>query len=239
MRLPLFLILIVLCQSLASQKPVILSDFIHEIPVSDLQLYYLDDPHCSTQPTELFSGMMDHQFRQVDFSNPDPALLNSQPGNCIWFRFYFMNRSTNQFSFHLQHNILSQAGEYRLFQTYENGMVIMRKSGDDLHPRNKDVNISGSDDLRIYLPPGESDTLYLRVSLSEESVISDLTFNISTHQSVIAKDRSKRLIFGLFVGIMMIMILYHIPLFVKGRENSYLYYILYILAFLLFFINKE
>ena len=42
-----------------------------------------------------------------------------------------------------------------------------------------------------------------------------------------------------FFGIMLIMILYHIPLFVKGRENSYLYYILYILAFLVFFINKE
>ena len=77
------------------------------------------------------------------------------------------------------------------------------------------------------------------MSLSEESVISDLTFTISTHESVLAKDRSKRLVFGIFVGIMLIMILYHIPLFVKGRENSYLFYILYILAFLFFFINKE
>jgi serine phosphatase RsbU (regulator of sigma subunit) len=38
---------------------------------------------------------------------------------------------------------------------------------------------------------------------------------------------------------MLIMVLYHIPLFVQGRENSYLFYILYILAFLFFFINKE
>jgi len=70
-------------------------------------------------------------------------------------------------------------------------------------------------------------------------VISDLTFTISTQQSVISRDRSKRLVFGIFTGIMLIMILYHIPLFVKGRENSYLYYILYIIAFLVFFINKE
>ncbi len=115
----------------------------------------------------------------------------------------------------------------------------MRKSGNSIHPKNKDVNINGSDDLRVYLPPGRIDTLYLRVSLSEESVLSNLTFTVSTHSSVIRKDRSKRLIYGIFVGIMLIMILYHIPMFVQGRENSYLFYILYILAFLVFFINKE
>ena len=241
MRLKPFLILLVVCQSLIAQKPVILSDFVQEVSISDLQLHYLDDPDCSTEPSWLFLGMMDHQFRQIDFSSPDPVLLNSQSGSCIWFRFYFANRSTSQFSFHLQPNLnlSSEFNEYRLFQKHDNGMVTLRKSGNEILPRNKDVNISGSDDLRIYLPPGETDTLYLRVSLSDKSVISDLTFTISTHQSVLERDRSKRLVFGIFVGIMLIMILYHIPLFVKGRENSYLFYILYILAFLFFFINKE
>jgi len=239
MRISLSLILMVFCQSLIAQKPVILSDFVQEVHISDLQLYYLSDPGCSTQPSDLFSGKTDHQFRMVDFSNPDPDLINSRAGSCIWFRFYFVNRSTRQFSFHLQRNDISEFDEYRLFQLFKSGMITVRKSGNILHPRNKDVNISGSDDLRIFLPPGETDTLYLRVSLGTESVISDLTFTISTHQSVLAKDRSKRLVFGVFVGIMLIMILYHIPLFVKGRETSYLYYILYILAFLFFFINKE
>ncbi len=239
MRIKPFFIFIILCQSLVAQKPVILSDFVQQVSISDLQLHYLEDPNCAFQPADFFAGRLEHLFKQVDFSGADPSLQNSQPGNCIWFRFYFVNRSTRQFSFHLQRNEFSEFAEYRLFQRYENGMVTVRKSGNVLHPRNKDVNISGSDDLRIYLPPGETDTLYLRVIPSEESVISALTFTISTHQSVIAKDRSKRLVFGVFVGIMFIMILYHIPVFVKGRENSYLYYILYILAFLFFFINKE
>ncbi|MCK4748393.1 MAG: hypothetical protein KAT15_15185, partial [Bacteroidales bacterium] len=207
--------------------------------ISDLKVHYLDDPECSTQPSELFSGMMDYSFKQVDFSNPDPALLNSTQGSCIWFRFYFVNRSTRQFSFHLQPGVLSEFDELRLFQRYDNGVVTVRKSGNIIHPKSKDVNISGSDDLRFFLPPGEADTLYLRVSLGQETILSDLTFGVTTHQDVLHRDRSKRLIFGIFVGIMLIMILYHIPLFVKGREFSYLFYILYILAFLFFFINKE
>ena len=239
MRLRPILILLILCQSLAAQKPVILSDYVQEVAISDMQLFFMDDPDCSTQPPDLFKGSLDPLFRLVDFSQPDPALINSQPGSCIWFRIYFVNRSTRQFSFHLQRNDISEFDEYRLFQQFDNGRITTRRSGNKLHPRKKDVNISGSDDLRIFLPPGDTDTLFLRVSLGEQSVLSDLTFAISTQQSVISHDRSKRLVFGIFTGIMLIMILYHIPLFVKGRENSYLYYILYIIAFLFFFMNKE
>ncbi|MCP4312516.1 MAG: SpoIIE family protein phosphatase [Bacteroidetes bacterium] len=239
MRFRQLLIFLILGQALLGQKPVILSDFIQQVSISDLQMNYLDDPTCSTQPSYLFSGMMDQSFRKVDYGDPDPALLNPDPEGCIWFRIYFVNRSTRQFAFHLQPNLFSDFDEFRLFQDFNNGMITVRKSGNSIAPKNKDVNINGSDDLRVFLPPGEGDTLYLRVSLSDVSVLSDLTFTVSTQKSVHHKDRSKRLIFGIFVGIMLIMILYHIPMFVKGRENSYLYYILYILAFLVFFINKE
>jgi serine phosphatase RsbU (regulator of sigma subunit) len=239
MRLRLILIFLIFSQLLAAQKPVILSDFIEEVAISDLQMQFIEDPDCSMDQYELFTGLMDKQFKMVDFSNPEPALINSRPGSCVWFRFHFVNRSTRQFTFHLQRNDYAEFDEYRLYQRFDNGMITVRKSGNTLAPRKKDVNISGSDDLRFYLPPSEVDTLFLRVTLGPESVLSSLTFTVSTRNSVLAHDRSKRLVFGIFTGILLIMILYHIPLFVKGRENSYLYYILYILAFLFFFINKE
>jgi len=239
MHLRPILILLILCQSLAAQKPVILSDYVQEVAISDMQLSFMDDPECSTQASDLFAGRLDQRFRTVDFSDPDPALINTRPGSCIWFRFHFVNHSTGQFSFYLQRNDIAEFDEYRLFQQFDNGLITVRRSGNKLHPRKKDVNISGSDDLRIFLPPGQKDTLYLRVTLGEQSVVSDLTFTISTQEGVVSRDRSKRLVFGIFTGVMLIMILYHIPLFVKGREKSYLLYILYILAFLIFFINKE
>ncbi|MDX2430103.1 MAG: 7TM diverse intracellular signaling domain-containing protein [Bacteroides sp.] len=226
-------------QSIIAQKPVILSDFTQQESVSDHEMFYLDDPRCSTQPAELFSGMLDQSFRKVDYSDPDPALLSPHQDGCIWFRFIVHSRSTHQLSFLLQPSLFSEFDDFKLYQEFNNGVVTIRKSGNSTHPKNKDVNINGSDDLRVYLPPGEADTIYLRVTLSEESVLSDLTFTFSTHTSVNKKDRSKRLIYGIFVGIMMIMVLYHIPMFVQGRESSYLFYILYILAFLVFFINKE
>ena len=220
MRLKPFLILMLLGQTLHAQKPVILSDFTEQVSLSDAQMNYLDDPSCAVSPSLLFSGLMDDEFRQVDFANPDPALLNDKPGGCIWFRFIMVNASSRQFAFHLQPGILSDFGEYRLYQRFSSGLTTVRKSGNSIAPSMKDVNISGSDDMRIFLAPNETDTLFLRVSLTGTSPVSDLTFTVSTQENVIKKDRTKRIVFGLFVGIMLIMVLYNIPLFVERRENS-------------------
>ena len=133
MRIRLGLIFLILCHLLPAQKPVVLSDFVQEVGISDMQLQYLEDSDCSVLPAELFSGMMDHQFRAVDFSNPDPALIKNETESCFWFRFYFVNRSTNQFSFHLQHNDISEFNEYVLHQRIDNGNVTTRKSGNKLH----------------------------------------------------------------------------------------------------------
>ena len=156
MRIKPFLILLMLCQPMVAQKPVILSDFVQQVAISDLQLHYLEDPNCSTQPSELFSGMMDHQFKLVDFSNPDPVLSNSEVGNCIWFRFYFVNHSNRQFSFHLQRNEFSEFSEYRLFQRFDNNMVTVRKSGNELHPKNKGYLLERHQTLHLRQGPHEN-----------------------------------------------------------------------------------
>ena len=68
MRISPFLILIFFCQSLIGQKPVILSDFVEQVHISDMQLHYISDPDCGIQPADLFKGIMDQDFRVVDFS---------------------------------------------------------------------------------------------------------------------------------------------------------------------------
>ncbi|MEN8155308.1 MAG: 7TM diverse intracellular signaling domain-containing protein [Bacteroidota bacterium] len=233
------MLLLILGQSLVAQTPVVITDLYPRAVIKDPQQFYIIDSKCNIEPAELFSGMLDNGFRKLNFRNHDLARLNENPENCIWFRFYLVNNTDRQFSFHLQPKRFSEFNEFRIYQKLRNGKIISGKSGSKVIPNNKDINISGSDDLLIFIPPDEVDTLYLRVSLSADSDLQKLTFKVSTQNSVLQKDRSKRILFGIFVGIMLIMILYHIPLFVKGRENSYLFYILYIMAFLLFLINKE
>ncbi len=239
MRNYFIIILLILAQFTQAQKPVILTDYISQESLSDYQVYFYHDPGCKFDISTVYSPYYSDNFQRIDFSNEELGLDQIKPGDCMWIRFVMYNRSTEQMSFHLQPGLFSIFGEYRLYQRFDNGVITQRHSGYDIEPVDKDANISGSDDLRFYITPGEKDTLYLFTKVIEESVISELTFTVSTHDSVFQKDKARRVIFGFFLGIMMIMILYHLTIYIQVREVSYLYYILYIVAFLAFFINKE
>lgn len=239
MRRILFFLLLVLTQVINAQKPVILTDFISKESISDFQVFFYHDPDCNFEISTVFSPYYSDKFQRLDFSNKKLGLENIKIGDCLWFRFIFENRATNEIYFHLQPGLFSTFGEFKLYQRFNNGIITQRKSGYKVNPRDKDANISGSDDLRFYIAPLETDTIFLLTTVIEESVIPELTFTVSTNNNVIKKDKSRRLVFGFFLGIMLIMILYHLTIYLQVREVSYLYYILYIVAFLAFFINKE
>lgn len=239
MRCTLSAIFLLLPAILFSQRPVVLTEYISQEPVDDFQIYYYSDPSCLLTAPAAFSPRIASMFRELDFSEDDPDLFALESGHCIWFRFVFSNKSADQVAFVLQPNIFSTFGEFNLYQRFRNGVITERNSGFLLEPRSKDINISGSDDLKFFVRPSVTDTVYLKVTMIDESVISDLTFSISTYDSIFKKDKSRRLVFGLFLGIMIIMILYHIPIYLQIREISYLYFILYIISFTLFFVNKE
>jgi len=239
MRILTLSIFLFITQAIIAQKPVILTDYISQESITDFQIFFYHDPHCEMDIQTAYSPRYTNNFRRLDFSDTTLNIDEINLDDCLWFRFIFDNRSVKQLSFHLQPNIFSTFGEFRLYQKFDNGIINERISGFNILPGDKDVNISGSDDLRFFVTPGKLDTVYLYASLAEESVLADLTFSVSTHDSVISKDRSRRLTFGIFLGIMIIMILYHLPLYLQMREVSYLYYIFYIVAFIGFFINKE
>jgi len=224
---------------LSAQRPVMLTDYMSQESISDYQINILYDSSCRIGGEKVFLPEYQSKFEHLDITRLREESAVILPGECFWFRMVMVNRSRTSLSFHLQPNIFSSFEEYALYQKFPNGHLTIRKSGKRILPRVKDINISGSDDLRFYLEPGRTDTIMLRVKTSKDSVLSDLTFSVSTHDIVIKKDRSRRVIFGIFLGIMLIMILYHILLYLQVREKSYIYYLFYILAFLSFFVNKE
>jgi len=239
MRKILLITLLFLLQVAYAQKPVILTDFISQESLTDYQVHFYYDPNCTFDISTVFSPYYADKFQGLDFSNEKLKLDEIKSGDCLWFRFVVENRGLKEICYHLQPGMFSTFGEFKLYQRYKNGVIIKRQSGYKINPKKKDANISGSDDLRFYITPGNSDTLYLYASVIDESVIPELTFTVSTHDVVINKDKARRVTFGIFLGIMVIMIFYHLTIYIQVREVSYLYYILYIVAFLAFFINKE
>jgi serine phosphatase RsbU (regulator of sigma subunit) len=226
-------------QIIYAQKPVILTDYISRESLTDYQVFFYHDSTCSFKIVDVYSPHHLDKFQRIDFSNEALGLDKIKSGDCLWFRFIFDNRAPQNIGFHLQPGIFSTFGEFRLYQRFSNGVITQRRSGFNVEPMLKDANISGSDDLRFYITPGMTDTLYLYTTVIDESDIYDLTFTVSTHDIVQNKDKVRRVVFGFFLGIMLIMIFYNLTIYLQVKEISYLYYILYILAFIAFFINKE
>lgn len=235
----LLLIMLLVPSHTEAQKPVILTDYLYQASITDYQINYILDNECRLSAAVIFNPLVNERFKRLDFSAKELRNDNVPSGTCIWLRFVIDNRSIHQNTFHLQPGLFSTFGEFQLYQRFPNGVITTRTSGFKVKPKQKDFNISGSDDLRFYIEPGRRDTLYLMASVIDESVIPELTFTVSTHDGVLKKDRGKRLVFGVFLGIMIIMILYNLPIYLQVREKSYLFYMLYILAFLAFLVNKE
>jgi len=79
-------------------------------------------------------------------------------------------------------------------------------------------------DLKI--PPGEIRTFYLRAIASEQM---QLPLMLGTPKVISEDISAKDLIFGLYAGIILVMLLYNLFLYFTVKDRSYLYYVMYIL----------
>ena len=78
----------------------------------------------------------------------------------------------------------------------------------------------------LNLAPNETKTYYLKVRASEQI---SLPLTVSTAKQFEESIFDRDLIFGLYAGIILVMLLYNLFLYFTVRDRSYLYYVLYIL----------
>ncbi len=78
----------------------------------------------------------------------------------------------------------------------------------------------------LNLKAGETRTYYIRTKASEQV---SLPLTVSTAKRIEESIFDRDLIFGLYAGIILVMMLYNLFLYFTVRDRSYLYYVLYIL----------
>ncbi|MFB9844512.1 sensor histidine kinase [Mucilaginibacter ginsenosidivorans] len=76
----------------------------------------------------------------------------------------------------------------------------------------------------IYLPQNTTGTFYLRVGSSEQMV---LPLILGTPQKIAESMLTHDLVWGVLIGLIMVMILYNLFIFISTKDRSYLYYVLY------------
>ena len=78
----------------------------------------------------------------------------------------------------------------------------------------------------ILISKGQVKTYYLKIS-SKEGI--QLPIIISSKESIFNQIKNKSILFGLYFGIMLVMIFYNLFIYFSIRDKNYLYYVVYVL----------
>jgi len=76
----------------------------------------------------------------------------------------------------------------------------------------------------IYLPQNATGTFYLRVGSREQMI---LPLILGTPQKIAESILTHDLVWGVLIGLIMVMVLYNLFVFISTKDRSYLYYVLY------------
>ncbi|MDB4926704.1 7TM diverse intracellular signaling domain-containing protein [Mucilaginibacter sp.] len=138
--------------------------------------------------------------------------------NSVWFRFTVTNKSDNKLLLEVAYPILDEVELYT-----SNGKSLLLGEVVDFNKRpyqypNYIFNLD--------LSKGQTQTYYLRAKSTEQII---LPITINQPESLWQNLSLENLIIGIYLGVVLIMVLYNLFIFFSVRDSSYLYYVIYVL----------
>ncbi|WP_211999966.1 7TM diverse intracellular signaling domain-containing protein [Chitinophaga sp. HK235] len=188
----------------------------HPIQLAEYsQLEYMLDP----------SGKM--AFPEVENSTAFQKLQKQIPNfgltkDAIWLRLTVRNNTSRpELMFNVTYPILDLIDLY--YPDQHNRYQVI--PGGELRPfKNRPVNHQNFV-YNINIPPGESQTFYVRIQ-SREAIL--IPIYIGTARETYKKLYNDDLLLSIYIGIILVMIFYNTFIFFSVKDWSYFYYILYI-----------
>lgn len=160
-------------------------------------------------------------FNSKDFVRSEvgvPSLKLSK--STFWLKFSVNNESPNEnLLLTIEYPTLDVCEFYRL----ENGEYVVDKLSDSLAFKDRKYKHQNFI-LDVHIPRGSTQTFYLRVESSEDML---LPIILGTPQKTAESILSGDLVWGTFIGLLLVMILYNFFVYVSTKDISYLYYVLY------------
>lgn len=120
--------------------------------------------------------------------------------------------------------------DIRLYSPDERGEYRCRRAGDLLPFRAREIK-NQNFAFPLELVPGRETTFYLRVR-SSSTLILPLRIQEATgfHES----DREQQYTLGIYLGFLLVMMVFNLALFAYTKERNHLYYVIYSLCFILY-----
>ncbi len=178
---------------------------------------FLEDTGHAFSPESVFKST---GFRVVPDGIPNEKFTSS----AFWFRFKIKNETTAPYLIlKLSDPPLDSITYYEQmgpdsFRSYRTGQAL---------PFDHREYLSSDFLFTVSLPPHAEKYVYLRICASAE-LLAPLT--IGTQASIFARDKYKDIFWGIYIGIMLAMLLYNCFVYSTTSDDSYLYYIVYVLT---------
>lgn len=186
----------------------------------------LEDPEARLTIKEVSTGFSD-RFELSASSNPSFGFTPS----VFWLRFTVDVSASPDREWYIvqRHPIVDHLS---LFEPDGRGGFRERPMGDALPFERRELN------LREFVWPVEHDegpvTYYLRVA--GKGALS-LELKLASSNALLERTYLEQLVFGLFFGGLLVMLVYNLVLYLSVRDQAYLYYILFLGGYLLAFVN--
>lgn len=156
-------------------------------------------------------------FINSSSQNPNLQLCKSD----FWLKFSIKNQSSSDFLLlELEYPTL----EICEFYYPQNGQYQAVRFSDRVNFSNRKYKHQNFI-FDVHLPKDSSATYFLRVRSTEQMVLPLL---LGTAQNIGESLLTKDLLWGIFVGILLVMILYNLFVYLSTKDVAYIYYVLYI-----------
>ena len=166
----------------------------------------------------LISDIKKQHFIEVN-STPNFGLSNS----VFWFKLKIENNTDNDnLLIEIQNSSLSSV----VLCKYDNEKITYTTSG-EYTPFSHRLFDSPTPLFELKIPQHKSDTFFIKVS---SNGVIQLPIIVGTNYYVLSSMNFNQYLFGIYIGIILVMFFYNLFIYITVRDNSYLYYVMYILA---------
>lgn len=217
---------LVFAVSAQALEPVILTDDKTEYTLGK-HLEILEDVEKKLTAEEVVSPEFDERFVPSVVDVPNFGTTES----AYWLRFQIQNQTIKQSEW-----ILDIIGmDFNTVDVYElstgGELRLIARTGLRV-PYNEKPYHHHNPVVPLTISPGEKRTTYLRL---QTDLTAAFPITLSTPNAFVRKDTITERAIGIYGGILLSMIFYNMCIFLVLRDKTYLYYVFYITASLLFF----
>ncbi|HOQ10772.1 MAG TPA: 7TM diverse intracellular signaling domain-containing protein [Spirochaetota bacterium] len=229
LKILIFVITLLYKTAVSAMNPIVLNGTEETLNMGKF-CQTLEDKNGTFTVDAVTSGQFDNSFMQSKSNIPNFGFTKST----YWCRFTLKNASPEElkYLFEIGFPLLDTVEVYGCKKTsgIDNEILYNYKTGRDFPFSSRAINhrnfitpftIAANSELTFYLKIKTDDGMIFPLKLWKESKFSDYIQN-------------ENFLFGIYYGIILVMILYNLFIFVSTRDKNYLLYIVYITSFGMF-----